>query len=405
MPIEQIPSVWDYLAQGLGQGQQGYNFEQQLEDKRQQLAHQNAAENAGIMSQLVAAGMAPSSSMGPILTSAGMPNVPLMPSTAEKKNTILSQPGGLASASDEQLTGAGLPTHAQQDTANLAGAVAKSEMPNVGEMETVKRLGAMSPLMQASAQRYVGGLVARTGGIDQRTMPAITEQAFQQWKRDRAASGMPQIGDDNWARQFFQQAAYDSWITQEEMNIRRLAATNGRIGPRERQFGEMTQLYGQIRQEMNDMLGKIPGLAIFANMSDAQLNSDADGKKALSLYPSEISQYRQLQAASRGLTRALAENSRTQAPVDLTKFEGFGGGAPAAVTQPATPPAGDTPPTQTGTGAQPLTSEQKTNILTTFKQRGLNPAQIKATIEANASAGRITEADAAELKKAAGVPQ
>lgn len=260
MPIQRIPGPWDYLAEGLSQGQQSYNTQHDRRMQEAQLALQNKMQQLGFLTNLYGAGGIDSGALtGAMGGVPGMGGINVAPSPAELRRKILAQPGGLESATPEQRMGAGLPQTYEEAPKKLAGAQAESQLPNVSADEIARQQAQVSTLLRDQAPGYVAGIAGRMGSITKDNFQQIADHAFEQWKQARAASGMPAISDELFARSYFNDAAMELLLKQEDQRIRMTAAMTGHVTPQDRTIQYLLTLREQIRNEKNNLYNAAPG--------------------------------------------------------------------------------------------------------------------------------------------------
>lgn len=258
MPIEHIPSFWDYLNQGLMQGDTAYNQSRAVEQAKQQQQFQNLAT-------LYSMGAADSGTLNanPVFQKMG---VTVQPSQPEMRRGIIARdaapniqvPTGISNGpvpvtvpvktakpvSDTERVAAGLPTEGQLAESQVASRKAKAilamasgqplddnmaaafGLKTPGDLEA-ERMTKIDPLVGQAAERHVATVINGLGGrIDSKNIRTIADMAFQNYLQQRAVSRLGRMTpqEQEYARSFFSKAVLDAYERQRMLDNQEAAA-------------------------------------------------------------------------------------------------------------------------------------------------------------------------------------
>lgn len=386
MPIERIPSPWDFIGQGLSQGLDSYNQQKDKNYARQQQARMNSIQELGLLNQLGV----DSDTMSGKMSASGIPGlqgVPIPKSEAELRRGILGTPGGLDSAPDERLIGAGLPTKDQRSVTQAAGAQARADIASVQQREAAAAHKRLQDALEPIAPGHVAGAAARMGGLTKQNMRQVADTAFQNYMAMRQQSGMPQLGDEASTRSFFDKAAMDLYLEQEKLRISEIGANTGRLTPQDRNMQYLLNFRNQNRMEQQ-LLTQQYGAMEYVPPS-------RDGKP--DVFAGPRSQMEELKRKEQVIEQAI---------IDVMAGKNVNIGQIIQSSTAPTPQGGSTP---AGSGVTPQTPPQaqgqrkvSPQVLAQIASRiaAMEPSAAEAMIQQNLATGRISPLEASELRAA-----
>lgn len=344
----QVPSIWDYLANA---GTQGINSYQ--EAKRH--VEEQAAQNAGLMTQLFGVGAIDSGDLQSVLGKVPkLPSVKIQPNKAERARKIADNPTGTYSDDERRL--AGLPTSSEQAVEKAAKATADqttqvadiarrwiggehiseeeallAKLPSAQEFAQMKEAKA-DPILERAGTQYVDQEVLKLGGrLNPATAAKIAQTAYQQYVTEYQKAGLGTLTTDQLknAQRYFSSRAMELLIKQREDDIRLAAANNqGRsaLGPQDRMFAQLTSLLENNRKNLDDFTKSNPGVEVMASKY-------ADNQAAIPpAFKGAVARYRRLQQREGDLQRAQSQLAAGIIPKDFAGLlsENVSGGGPSA---------------------------------------------------------------------------
>lgn len=370
MPVERVPGFWDALGGGFNKG-----VEFSREDA-QRKSSENLAK-AGLASQLFQAGAIDSTTLQGSVQNAGLKDVTVIPSKAEKRKKILDQGQGAVDAlSDEQRADLGFKTSTERKQDMATGAVAdldatkagalqkfasgehltdnESELVGLGRNDDrmIKQLSAQDPYLGQVGERYVAAAMnGNQGRIPSGGAQAVSDKAFADYVAARGKDGLGGLTEDQikYTKTFFDRATQNALIQQTKMDIDKYAAQSGRIhanaAAKNSQQNQTVQWFGKIntavetlRKAQNDMMKANPALA--AALGDpklAQMPMIAGTLAKYNQMDQQIEAFRQAQSAlgngsmPSNLSELLAGAEGVMKPTGGTAETG---GAPAGTNTP-----------------------------------------------------------------------
>lgn len=310
--MDRIPSIYDYLGQGIDQGTQNFvqGQQRQLENKYQQL---------GFMNNLYASGAIPADSFSQALKQSGVPGlsgVNIMPSKQERMNNLISAaPPDVKS--DLQYSSVGLtPPEDVRVNRNLKSSQAKeagaradlattqateySDNANSRRALTAAEVGdKKAKLYQDTANRYVSGQLSATGGrINPANLPAVSLAALNQYLKDHTAAGMGTEDNPAEIKAYFDQAAQNALLEQRKMDIQASYASD-RVTPEDRMFQRLSVVEDNAAKHADELLRTAAG-------AGASLFLDKDLSTVPANFQGIVKQWQETQGLRVRLRKAMA---------------------------------------------------------------------------------------------------
>lgn len=275
MPVIDTPSIWDYIAQAGGQGISSFK---EAKDK----TRADAAQNAGLLTQLFGAGAIDSSTLAPAISKIpGMGNVKIQPNKQEKASTP-----GTAEYTAEQADIAGNKQKLQKadilDRWSKGQSVTEQEaivagVPTAQDMAIAKSAKVDASLDQAGKQYVDAEFLNKGGRINPHDAINIAARAYQQYVKDYQAAGLGTLTPAQLqnAQRYFASRAMDRLTEQRKLDIEAVAAANrgqnAALNREDKMFANLTGLLESNRKAQADFLKDNPGVEAQAGKPDTQI--------------------------------------------------------------------------------------------------------------------------------------
>lgn len=445
MPIQILPSFWSDLGQGLSNFADERTKQQELEQQR-----------LNSLIQLYGTGGVDASNLNsnPIMQKLG---VTVQPSQGEQRRSIISRdaaptlqvPTGISAGpagvpvttpvktarppTDTERMAAGLPTQgelatsqSQVNTSAAASAKARAILamsrgepidenaaaafglstPSDIEAEKIKRT---DPLIEGAAQRHVSQVINAFGGrITAQNIKQISTLAFQNYLRTRSATKLGQLTpeESSYAQSFFDQATRNAYEEQRKLDIAQQAANarygNINLGQNREYLTAIQNQQNATQQEMQAIEKNVPGLSYYL---------ENPTMAAGPAFAGPIARYKALQDRQKRLQDAMSMLASGVVPNDIANLLSASGeavprgnatgsvptGAPPVANPPKGVPSAAPKDQATPGGPPPMTADQLKQAQYRLSLMPVDAAN--ATIDRGVATGRISQADAAKLRR------
>lgn len=449
----QVPSIWDYLGQGIGAGIQGYQgrkAEQREEEQRRlNIMQQLFAQGAIDSSQLNAAGQRAGMDLGVQANPAEMRRkimaardtniqLPNMFGGAQGAAGAINMPGqnvkiaGADQFTDAQRSFAGVPTShdvrkqrsestqldLQDRTAAIKQKFASGQPLTAEESEFIgadtpgqrqsKRLMEIEKPMAAAANRYVSEAILTTNGrLNPKQLSQLSESSFNRWLQDRAGGKSMNLTPDEeiQARGYFAEAVRTAYIDQQDRDIRKMVAdasvdrANRPTGTGGSPAATINALGNISTREQKAADAMLEGNPMLAHMASRPID------QVPARYQASVLEYKRRIQSAQELNQASALYAAGQITPDqansyLHRYADPAGPAGAAPAGGGTGPISLRPPSDAGMAVPTVPSLSDAQInQAAMTLRNMNAADRKAYIENAQAQGAISPADLEKLRK------
>lgn len=275
MPVIETPSIWDYIANAGGQAIGSYK---EAKDK----VRQDAAQNAGLLTQLFGAGAIDSSTLQPAISKIpGMGQVKVQPNAAEKQRTPGTPEATEYAARGDEASqkvqkadvlkrwSAGQSISEQE--ALLAG------VPTQQDMALAKSAKVDASLDQAGKQYVDAEFLSKGGRINPHDAIDIAANAYQKYVRDYQAAGLGTLTPAQLqnAQRYFASRAMDRLTEQRKLDVEATAAANrgqtNALSREDKMFSNLTGLIESNRKAQADFIKDNVGVEAQSGKPDAQI--------------------------------------------------------------------------------------------------------------------------------------
>lgn len=302
MPVIETPSIWDYIANAGGQAISSYK---EAKDK----VRQDAAQNAGLLTQLFGAGAIDASTLQPAVSKIpGMGQVKVQPNAAERTRT----PGTAENIAQTATTKGNEATIRKADIVDkwTKGTPISEEealiagLPTQQDMALAKSAKVDASLDQAGKQYVDAQFLAKGGRIRPHEAIDIAANAYQQYVKDYQAAGLGTLTPAQLqnAQRYFASRAMDRLNEQRRLDVEAIAANRDRSGiqPADRMFAQLTTLMENNRKTLEDFTKANPGIEVISS----KYQDESTAPPALK---GQIVRYRRLQQRENDLQNAQSQ--------------------------------------------------------------------------------------------------